>query len=93
MLIENLAMDSDSNVAFVGRDELQGHPMFVFQHSLGGLHDLASSRTKTWVGVKDGFPYRIETEARVTPERNEFAVKTTTSFYDYNAHITIEPPM
>jgi len=93
MLIENLTKAPDSAVTFAGRDELEGRPMFVFQHGFGGAPGVpASSRTKTWVGIKDGFPYKIELEARVSYDGKDFSTKTTTTYSDYNANITIEPP-
>lgn len=93
MLIENLAKASDNEVIFVGRDELEGAPMFVYQHSFGGTSDAATgSKTKTWVGVKDGLPYKIEMDAWVSPDQR-MTVKTTTVYFDYNANIVIEPPM
>jgi len=93
MLIENLTRAPDSAVTFAGRDELEGRPMFVFQHAFGGAPGIpATSRTKTWVGVRDGFPYKIEIEARVNNNGKEFSIKTTTTYSDYNADITIEPP-
>jgi len=94
MLIENLAKISDNEVTFVGREELEGAPMFVFQHSFGGTSDAATgSKTKTWVGVKDGLPYKIEMDAWVRPGQQRMTVKTTTIYYDYNATIVIQPPM
>jgi hypothetical protein len=93
MFIENLTKAPDNAVTFAGRDELEGRPMFVFQHEFGGAPGIpASSRTKTWVGVKDGFPYKIEMEARVSYNGKDFSSKTTTTYSDYNADITIEPP-
>jgi len=94
MLIQNLAKAPDSAITFVGRDELEGRPMFVFQHGFEGAPGLpGSSRTKTWVGVKDGFPYKIELESRVSYNGREFSTKTTTTYSDYNADISIEPPI
>jgi hypothetical protein len=94
MLIQNLARASDDAVILVGREELDGLPMFVFQHSFGGAPGLpAHSRTKTWVGVNDGLPHKMEMESSITYDGKLFTVKTTTTYHDYNADIKIEPPM
>jgi hypothetical protein len=94
MLIENLARAADIEVKFVGKEELQGEPMFVYQHSSGEIPDQAAGgQTRTWVGVKDGLPYKIELDAWVKPDRQVMTVKTTTTYYDYNADIVIQRPM
>ena len=42
---------------------------------------------KMWVGVSDGMPRKVESASPISPAR------TTVVYTDYNANITIEPPI
>jgi hypothetical protein len=93
MLIENLTKAQDTDVELVGREELNGVSALVVQHSFTGTAAIpAHNRTKTWIGVKDGFPYKIESHAGTTDNGKAVSVKTTTTYSDYNAHIKIILP-
>jgi hypothetical protein len=92
-LIENLTKAQDSDVELVGREELNGMAMLIVQHSFSGTLSIpAHNRTKTWISVKDGFPYKVESDAGATYQGQEVKVKTTTTYTDYNADIQITLP-
>jgi hypothetical protein len=93
MLIENLTKAQDNDVELVGREELNGMAMLVVQHSFSGTTAIpAHNQTKTWTGVKDGFPYKIESDVGTTYNGKAVKVKTTTTYSDYNAEIKIVLP-
>jgi hypothetical protein len=93
MLIENLTKAQDSDAELVGREELNGMAMLIVQHSFSGAPSIpAHNRTKSWISVKDGFPYKIESDAGATYQGEAVSVKTTTTYTDYNADIKIVLP-
>jgi hypothetical protein len=52
----------------------------------------AHNQTKTWISVKDGFPYKIESDAGTTYQGKAVTLKTTTTYSEYNADIKIALP-
>ena len=46
-----------------------------------------------WVGVNDGLPHKIEKETETEYRQAEtIKARETTTYYDYNTDISIEPP-
>ena len=63
-LIENLSKTKDEEVKFLGQENLNGSQTFVYQYSFAGLPEVPGrSQTKTWVGVSDGLPHKVEMDA------------------------------
>jgi hypothetical protein len=93
MLIDNLTKAQDRDVELVRREELNAMAMLIVQHSFSGSPSIpAHNRTKTWISVKDGFPYKIESDAGATYQGQAVTVKTTTTYTDYNADIKVILP-
>ena len=75
------------DVKLVGTDILDGTPTFVYQYTTTIKGPPARTTTsKVWVGMADNLPRKRETEPKA-------GQKTTTTYYDYNANITINAPM
>jgi hypothetical protein len=93
MLIDSLMRADNAAVKLIGEEELNGSPMFILQRSFAGTPPIPGySHTKTWIGVKDGFPYKEESDAGATYNGKSISVKTTTTYSDYNAAIKIIRP-
>lgn len=75
------------DVKLVGTDVIDGTPTFVYQYTTTIKGPPARTTTsKVWVGMADNLPRKRETEPKA-------GQKTTTTYYDYNANITINAPM
>lgn len=74
-------------VKFVGADTLEGQPVRVYQYKLKSAQGQTTG--KIWISASDDLPRKIEQESGSETARS----KLTTTYYDYNANINIEPPV
>lgn len=94
MLVESLSKTGGVTVKLAGRAMLDGLPMLVYRYSFAGPPEAESrSDVKIWVGTDDGLPHKIEIATRVNQKGLIINFTTTTTFYDYNSEIKIEPPI
>lgn len=91
------AIQQKAEVTFLGNDALNGEPMLMYQYKIKDVMGAGiDSNSKMWIGATDNLPHQIETEGEVPDPLNKGKIrrtKTTISFYDYNADISIESPM
>lgn len=93
MQIENLNKAQDADVKFSGGVE-DGMQAFVYEQSLAASPKITTrTKTTTWVGIADGLPRKVEIVADTDFEGSPQSLKLTTTYYDYNADIKIEPPL
>lgn len=93
ILIENLSKAEDSFVKFSGGVQ-DGMQAFVYGQTVAAGPKLVTrGKTTTWVSVADGFPYKVELVAETDFYGEPMSLKSTTTYYDYNADIKIEAPM
>ena len=78
---------SDLDLTFVGSEVLDGTPTWVYQYTtnIKGPPALKMS-SKSWIGIADNLPRKTEQESKP-------GQKTTVTYYDYNANITINAPI
>jgi len=77
-----------TDVMLIGPDTLDGLPMTVYQYTLpDGFGAGSPIHYKVWVAA-DFLPRRVEFETQVSG----MALKASTSYFDYNVDIKIEPP-
>jgi hypothetical protein len=78
------------DIQFISTDVLDGQPVMVYQFKLKDTKGPIPG--KIWISTADNLPRKIEHEAssKTNPDRR---MKLTTTYYDYNANITIEPPV
>jgi hypothetical protein len=90
-------------VELIGEEVLNGARMLVYRHTFEGTSDGEGEGAYTlskykgvaqiWVGVNDGLPHKIEKETESEYRQAEtIKARDTTTYYDYNADIRIEPP-
>ena len=78
---------ASSDVKLVGTEVLNGTPTIVYQYTADIKGPPAQKITsKVWVGATDNLPRKIES----SPSANQ---KTVIVFTDYNANITVNPPI
>ncbi len=71
----------------LGPELLDGTPTLVYQYTTTiKTPTPTTSTSKVWVAVADGLPRKMEVVAKS-------GTKTTIIYYDYNANITIDPPI
>jgi len=79
-----------ADVKFVGTEVLDGVSTLVYQFTTSNIMGInVTAECKTWVGVNDHLPRKIEVET----EFNSTKMKGTNTYYDYNTDIKIEPPL
>ncbi len=83
-------MTKYDDVEFSGSEVLDGQPVVVYQFNLKGTKGPIPGRI--WISTADNLPRKIVHEAtsKTNPDRK---MKVTTTYYDYNADIKIEPPI
>lgn len=87
-IIEELGKGAE--VKFLGPDVLDGTPTLVYQYTLKNAFGTSiTSTSKTWIGAADSLPRKSESEAEINKQKS----KTVMTYYDYNASISIEPPI
>lgn len=93
MLIENLRKAQDADIKFSGGVQ-DGMQAFVYEQTIAAAPKIVTrSRTTTWVGVADGFPRKVEIAADTDFDGRALSLKSTTTYYDYNADIRIKAPL
>jgi hypothetical protein len=90
----NVEALANADVKFIGNETLDGLPMLFYQHTFKNVpSEAAKVTTKTWVGGNDGLPHKIETQTKVDYQGQAYTINATTTYYDYNAEIKIQPPI
>jgi outer membrane lipoprotein-sorting protein len=92
-LIENLSKAQAVEVKFSGgvRDGLQA---FVYEQTVASTPKIVTrGKTTIWVSAADGFPRKMELVADTNFHGTLMNLKSTTTYYDYNADIRIEAPL
>lgn len=80
-------LGASTDIKLIGPEMLDGTPTLVYQYTVTIKTPTPSTRTsKVWVAVSDQLPRQVESVS-VT------GAKTTAIYSDYNAAITIEPPI
>ena len=69
------------DIKVLGPDTVDGVPTIAYQISTPAKSGAPATTTKVWIGVADGFPRKVESGS------------ATITFYDFNANITINPPI
>lgn len=93
MVIENLRKAQDADIKFSGGVQ-DGMQAFVYEQTIRAAPKIVTrSRTTTWVGVADGLPRKLEITADTDFDGRALTLKSTTTYYDYNADIRIEAPL
>ncbi|MDT5268630.1 MAG: hypothetical protein QOH49_816 [Acidobacteriota bacterium] len=90
------AIQQKAEVKYLGNDTLDGAPMLVYQYTIKDLLGAGKDGvSKIWIGATDSLQHQVESESDVDPLNTGKMIhsKSTTTFYDYNADITIAPPM
>ncbi len=77
-----------TDIKFIGPDLLDGTPTLVYQYTTTFKGPPAiTTVSKVWVAVSDNLPRKSEATNSIT------GAKTVTTYYDYNANITINAPI
>ena len=76
-----------TDIKMLGPDNLDGRPTMVVQFSYN-TND-SQNTTKVWVGLMDGYIYKMETESVINGEN----YLSTVVLSDFNADIHIEAPI
>ncbi len=84
-----------AEVKYLGADTLDGVPMLTYEYTIKDLMGKGSIiTTKSWVGAADGLPHQTASESDMDLGTGEkIHTKVTSTVYDYNADINIEPPL
>jgi len=91
-VVEELTQATE--VKFIGPDVLDGSPTMVYQYTVSDSEGKGFKTTaKTWVGVTDGLPRKTEGEADISTAGKPIHTKSTTTYSDYGADISLEPPI
>ncbi len=89
--IEKLIKDLKyEDIKLAGADVVGGKPAWVYQYKssvdVGGTQ--VATESKTWIGVNDKLPYRVEAQS----DAGAGAKSTMTGVYEYDESIRIEAP-
>lgn len=76
-----------SDYKLIGPDNLDGRPTMAFQYSY--TTNEIEYTAKVWVGLLDGYIYKMEVDSVVENEN----YRTEMKLYGFNEDITIEPPI
>ena len=76
-----------SDVKQVGEETVNGEPAYVYTYHNKGLEGVGENDSKIWVSKAEGLPVRIEAIYKGG------TLKSMTIDYDYDANISIEPPI
>lgn len=89
------AITKKAEVKYLGTDTLDGAPMLTYQYTIKDLLGRGSNMvTKSWIGATDSMPHQTESEIDMDLGTGKMIhSKVTSTVYDYNADIKIEPPM
>ncbi len=80
-------LGASTDVKLIGPEVLDGTPTLVYQYTATiTTPALLTTTSKVWVAVSDQLPRRMESVA-------QNGTTTTVTYSDYNANITIEPPI
>lgn len=76
-----------SDAKFVGEESVSGKPAYVYTYFNKGTEGVGANDSKIWVSKADGLPLKIEANYK------SGTLKSMTIDYDYDADISIEPPV
>ena len=76
-----------SEVKYVGEDTANGKPAYVYTYHNKGAEGVGENDSKIWIGKSNGLPVRIEANYKTG------TLRSMTIDYDYDADISIEPPV
>ncbi|MDE3088930.1 MAG: hypothetical protein KGJ80_06055 [Chloroflexota bacterium] len=80
-------LGASTDIRLVGPEVLDGTPTLVYQYTTTIKTPTPLTTTsKVWVAVSDQLPRKMESLSKT-------GTKTTAIYFDYNAAITIEPPI
>jgi outer membrane lipoprotein-sorting protein len=83
-------MTKYDDVQFSGSEVLEGQPVVVYQFNLKSKKGPIPG--KIWISTADNLPRKIVHEAG-SQTNSDRKMKLSTTYYDYNANIKIEPPI
>jgi len=76
-----------SDVKYVGEDTIDGEPVYAYTYHNKGLEGVGENDSKIWISRSDALPVRIEANYKGG------TLKSMRIDYDYDANISIEPPI
>jgi outer membrane lipoprotein-sorting protein len=76
-----------TDVKYVGEENANGKPAHVYTYHNKGAEGVGENDSKIWIAKSNGLPVRIEATYKSGP------LKSMTVDYDYEAAISIEPPV
>ena len=76
-----------TDVKYVGEESVNGNPAYVYTYFNKGVEGSGANDSKIWISKADGLPVRIEANYMSGP------LRSMTIDYDYDADISIEPPV
>jgi outer membrane lipoprotein-sorting protein len=76
-----------TDVKYVGEDTANGMPAYVYTYHNKGAEGVGENDSKIWIGKSNGLPVRIEANYK------KGTLRSMTIDYDYDADISIEPPV
>lgn len=84
-------LEASTEKRFIGPKVLDGKPMLVYEYKGSKIIDgkTVATSSKVWIGVADNLLYRVETTVKI----DAMNIESVTTYYDYNANITIDPPI
>ena len=76
-----------TDVRYVGEETVNGKSAYVYTYHNKGVEGAGENDSKIWISKAKGLPVRIEANYKSGP------LKSMTVDYDYDADISIEPPV
>lgn len=76
-----------SDAKYVGEDTVNGKPANVYTYYNKGMEGAGANDSKIWISKADGLPLKIEANYK------SGTLRSMTIEYDYDANISIEPPV
>ena len=76
-----------SDAKYVGEETVNGKPANVYTYFNKGAEGVGANDSKIWISKADGLPLRIDAKYK------SGTLKSMTIDYDYDASISIEPPV
>ena len=77
-----------NDVKYTGDETIDGKPAYVYTYSAKGPSEkIGENESKLWIAKADGLPIKVEAVYKSGP------MKSMTVQYDYDAAVSIEPPI